>query len=65
MDFLQLDLPLIWAVLIAVAIMLYVLLDGMDLGIGMLTFAASDEDERNMMTAAAVCLRLSRWPIPS
>tara|TARA_R110000744_G_scaffold145205_7_gene257751 strand:- start:51095 stop:52153 length:1059 start_codon:yes stop_codon:yes gene_type:complete len=51
MDFLQLDLPLIWAVLIAVAIMLYVLLDGMDLGIGMLTFAASDEDERNMMTA--------------
>ena len=51
MDFLQLDLPLIWAVLIAVAIMLYVLLDGMDLGIGMLTAFAGSEDERNMMTA--------------
>ncbi|MBI1391409.1 MAG: cytochrome d ubiquinol oxidase subunit II [Alphaproteobacteria bacterium] len=45
------DLPLIWAVLIAVAVMLYVLLDGMDLGVGMLSaFAASDE-ERNMMNA--------------
>ncbi len=45
------DLPLIWAVLIAVAVMLYVLLDGMDLGIGMLTFLAKDEAERNLMTA--------------
>tara|TARA_R110000868_G_scaffold2321_6_gene17278 strand:+ start:9509 stop:10555 length:1047 start_codon:yes stop_codon:yes gene_type:complete len=45
------DLPLIWAILIAVAIMVYVLLDGMDLGIGMLTAFARDEDERNMMTA--------------
>lgn len=45
------DLPLIWAILIAVAVMLYVILDGMDLGVGMLSaFAASDE-ERNMMTA--------------
>jgi cytochrome d ubiquinol oxidase subunit II len=51
MDFLHLDLPLIWAVLIAVAIMMYVLLDGMDLGIGMLTAVAGSEDDRNMMTA--------------
>ncbi|MEO0785690.1 MAG: cytochrome d ubiquinol oxidase subunit II, partial [Pseudomonadota bacterium] len=47
----ELDLPLIWAVLIAVAVMMYVLLDGMDLGVGMLSFFASDTDERNMMTA--------------
>ena len=31
------DYPLIWAGLIAVAVMLYVLLDGFDLGVGILT----------------------------
>lgn len=45
------DLPLIWSVLIAVAVMLYVLLDGMDLGIGMLTGLAKNDEERNLMTA--------------
>jgi len=45
------DLPLIWAVLIAVAVMMYVLLDGMDLGVGMLTALADDEAERNLMTS--------------
>jgi cytochrome d ubiquinol oxidase subunit II len=47
-----LDFPLIWAILIAVAVMMYVLLDGMDLGVGMLTAFAKDEDERNMMSAS-------------
>ncbi len=45
------DLPLIWSLLIATAVMLYVLLDGADLGIGILTAFAKDEDERNLMTA--------------
>ena len=45
------DLPLIWAMLIAVAVMMYVLLDGMDLGVGMLSALARDDEERNMMTA--------------
>lgn len=45
------DLPLIWAMLISVAIVVYVLLDGMDLGIGMLTGLAKSDEERNMMTA--------------
>ena len=45
------DLPLIWAILIAIAVMLYVLLDGMDLGVGMLSFFAKQEEKRNMMTA--------------
>ncbi len=45
------DLPLIWAILIAVAVMMYVLLDGMDLGVGMLSGLAGDDEERNMMTA--------------
>ncbi|MEE2879088.1 MAG: cytochrome d ubiquinol oxidase subunit II [Pseudomonadota bacterium] len=46
------DLPLIWSVLIAVAVMLYVLLDGMDLGVGILTGLARSDDERNLMTAS-------------
>lgn len=45
------DYPLIWSMLIATAVMMYVLLDGMDLGVGMLTFFAGGEEERNMMTA--------------
>ena len=45
------DYPLIWSVLIATAVMLYVLLDGSDLGIGILTAFAKDEEERNLMTA--------------
>ncbi len=46
------DLPLIWSVLIAVAVMLYVLLDGFDLGVGILTRFARDEAQRNEMTAS-------------
>lgn len=46
------DLPLIWGLLIAVAVMLYVLLDGFDLGVGALTAFADDEDERSMLTAS-------------
>ncbi len=45
------DLPLIWAVLIAVAVMMYVLLDGFDLGIGILSGFADDDAERSLMTA--------------
>lgn len=45
------DLPLIWSLLIATAVMLYVLLDGMDLGVGMLSYFAKNDEERNMMTA--------------
>ncbi len=48
----MLDLPLIWAILIAVAVMMYVLLDGFDLGVGIMTGFAEDETERSMMTAS-------------
>lgn len=47
----MLDLPHIWAVFIAIAVMLYVAFDGYDLGIGMLTAYAFSDQERNMMTA--------------
>jgi cytochrome bd ubiquinol oxidase subunit II len=42
------DLPLVWAWLVAFAVLAYVLLDGFDLGIGVLT-AFFTEDERDTM----------------
>lgn len=48
------DLPLIWSLLIATAIFLYVLLDGFDLGIGILfPFAPSDKCRDRMMNSIA------------
>jgi cytochrome bd ubiquinol oxidase subunit II len=49
-----LDLPLIWFWLIGVAIFLYVLLDGFDLGIGILfPFAPTDQCRDRMMNSVA------------
>ena len=47
-----LDLPLIWAGVLAVAVLLYVMLDGFDLGIGILFPLAGDEGERDAMMAS-------------
>ena len=50
----NLDLPLIWAAIIAVAVLLYVMLDGFDLGIGILfPFAASPGERDRMMNTVA------------
>ena len=50
----SLDLPLIWAGVIAVAVFLYVSLDGFDLGIGILfPFARSSADRDVMMATIA------------
>ncbi len=46
------ELSLIWAVLIAVAVFLYVALDGFDLGVGILFPFARDKNERDQMQAA-------------
>ena len=47
-------LPTIWALIIAFAILLYVMLDGFDLGIGILFGTTRDEDfRRTMMNAIA------------
>ena len=46
-----LDLPLVFAVLMGVAILAYVVLDGYDLGVGMLMLAA-DEREQGTMVAS-------------
>lgn len=49
-----LDLPLIWGGLIATAVFLYVLLDGFDLGLGILfLFAPSDKCRDRMMNSIA------------
>lgn len=46
------QLPLVWAALIGVAVAFYVILDGFDLGIGMLFPFAKDDAERDRMLAA-------------
>lgn len=50
----SIDLPLIWGVLIATAVFLYVLLDGFDLGIGIIfPFAPSDKCRNRMINSIA------------
>ena len=46
---LALYLPVIWAALIAIAVALYVILDGFDLGIGILFPSTREERERDQM----------------
>ena len=48
----SLDLPLIWAGVIATAVLLYVLLDGFDLGVGILFPFAREPAERDRMMAS-------------
>jgi cytochrome d ubiquinol oxidase subunit II len=50
----SLDLPLTWAGIIALAVLLYVMLDGFDLGVGILfPFAASPRERDVMMSSVA------------
>jgi len=44
----SLDLPLIWVAIMALAVLMYVLLDGFDLGIGIL-FPLATPAERDLM----------------
>ena len=46
------DLPLIWAAVLGLAVVMYVILDGFDLGIGLLFPFAKDEGERDQMMAS-------------
>jgi cytochrome d ubiquinol oxidase subunit II len=51
----SLDLPLVWAAILAVAVLMYVMLDGFDLGIGILfPFATPAERDVMMDTVAPV-----------
>ena len=46
------DLALIWAGLIGLAVLIYVVLDGFDLGVGILFPLARSHDERGLMMNA-------------
>jgi cytochrome d ubiquinol oxidase subunit II len=48
-----LDLVLIWTAIIALGVFLYVLLDGFDLGVGMLYGLAPDADKKTVMNSVA------------
>jgi len=43
------DLPLVWAVIIAFGVFMYVVMDGFDLGIGLLFPFVTDREERDVM----------------
>lgn len=43
------DLPVVWAVIIAFGLMMYVIMDGFDLGIGILFPFVPDRDQRDVM----------------
>ena len=45
-------LPLIWAALIGTAVAMYLILDGFDLGLGILFPFAKNERERDQMVAS-------------
>ncbi|MDC7789482.1 cytochrome d ubiquinol oxidase subunit II [Rhodoplanes sp. TEM] len=48
----DLDLPMIWAVVLAIAVALYVVMDGFDLGIGILFPFAETERQRDQMMSS-------------
>ncbi|WKB54030.1 cytochrome d ubiquinol oxidase subunit II [Eleftheria terrae] len=48
----QLDLVPLWAAILALAVFMYVLLDGFDLGVGMLFALRRDAQERDLMVAS-------------
>jgi len=48
----SLDLPLVWAAILAIAVLLYVMLDGFDLGIGILFPFAGSPSERDVMMSS-------------
>lgn len=43
------DLPLVWAIIILFGVMMYVVMDGFDLGIGLLFMAVDGKDDRDVM----------------
>src|SRR5438046_3512446 len=48
----HLDLVPVWTIILAVGVFMYVLLDGFDLGIGLLFPMAQDDDTRTLMMSS-------------
>ena len=61
----MLDLPLIWAGLIATAVLLYVTLDGFDLGVGILFPFARSKDERDVMMNTIAPVSYTHLTLPT
>jgi cytochrome bd ubiquinol oxidase subunit II len=53
MDQIAYWLPVVWAAVIGIAVVMYVLLDGFDLGIGILFLTTDKESERDLMMNSA------------
>lgn len=49
METLQYFLPQVWFVILALFLFLYVMLDGFDLGMGILSLTSSDEERRGIL----------------
>ena len=47
----SLDLVPLWAMILSLAVLMYVLLDGFDLGVGMLFFFRKQPQDRDVMVA--------------
>ena len=56
----SLDLVPLWAVILAVAVLMYVLLDGFDLGVGILFLFRKPQEDRDLMVASVAPI----WEIP-
>jgi cytochrome d ubiquinol oxidase subunit II len=49
MDFLELFMPAVWFVILALFLLLYVILDGFDLGVGILSLTSPSEGQRTLL----------------
>ena len=56
-------LPLVWATLLAIAVAMYVVADGFDLGVGILFNAAGSENWRDRMSVAPIWDGNETWLI--
>lgn len=45
----SIDLPIVWAIIIATGVLLYIIMDGFDLGIGVLFLVIKDRQKRDIM----------------
>jgi cytochrome d ubiquinol oxidase subunit II len=49
MDFLEIFMPAVWFVILALFLLLYVILDGFDLGVGILSLTSPSETQRSIL----------------
>ncbi|MEA5391247.1 cytochrome d ubiquinol oxidase subunit II [Cyanobium gracile UHCC 0139] len=52
MDFLDVFMPVVWFVILALFLLLYVILDGFDLGVGILSLTSPSEQQRTLLMAS-------------